>query len=280
MSEADNESLPPDWVEKTLAELRQQMASDEWAEAALQLLADLRLVASSPQDEVGDEDMLSIAVDDALKGIDVSQRYPQFFRQMLANPFLYESFVEALERLEEETPESREAFPFVPSRDLSFLEAFRTPQPTLEEDVHGRWQAIWRGTREYLQALLDAFMLPDTLVADYREAGIMESPALTLFESNIDVADVTLDVILDATQPADAPSELLLSLWAAESAQPGAVSPVQPIQATVSWGDYQETVTLSGYGTVAFPPVPLSAILAEDGESIGAELQLRLAPTK
>jgi hypothetical protein len=46
-----------------------------------------------------DCDLLSLMVDEALRGVDIPERYPAFWQKMLANAELHEAFVDCLEVL-------------------------------------------------------------------------------------------------------------------------------------------------------------------------------------
>jgi hypothetical protein len=44
-----------------------------------------------------DFDLLALMVDEALRGVDVPQRYPAFWRKMMAEAELYEAFLDYLQ---------------------------------------------------------------------------------------------------------------------------------------------------------------------------------------
>jgi hypothetical protein len=48
-----------------------------------------------------DLDLLSIVVEEALRGVDISKRYPGFWGRLIANAELRQAFLESLELLEE-----------------------------------------------------------------------------------------------------------------------------------------------------------------------------------
>jgi hypothetical protein len=67
--------------------------------AAVALLADLVQRDAVPCSD-DDFDLLTLIVDEALRGVDVPERYPAFWRKMMANAELHTAFLDCLEILE------------------------------------------------------------------------------------------------------------------------------------------------------------------------------------
>jgi hypothetical protein len=218
-----------------------------------------------------DEMMIAILVNDALDGIDVAARYPDHYRRLLAVPELHAAFLEILELLEKDRAGELAPLPAEPSHDLSFLPASTTPTPAFEKTPGGQWRATWRQTARQVQALFAGLFQPPDLA--YRDAGLWpDENDLTLIRSQIEVAQGTLDVTLEAGVLAEQPDALGLSLLAT-TATPTAAS---AIEAHLTWGTYAQTVAVPLNQRVSFPPIDLKAITDPTTAEFTADLHLRL----
>ncbi|MFZ0547291.1 MAG: hypothetical protein WAM60_17735 [Candidatus Promineifilaceae bacterium] len=65
--------------------------------------------------------MLSLIINDALDGVDISRHYPVYFERLLNDSVLREAFLDTLEILELTRAGKLEPLPGEPSNDLSFL---------------------------------------------------------------------------------------------------------------------------------------------------------------
>ncbi|MEW5988470.1 MAG: hypothetical protein AB1791_17715 [Chloroflexota bacterium] len=209
--------------------------------------------------------MISLIIPDALKGVDIATRYPTFYRQLLADPELRQTFLETLELYEASHSHHLAPLPTPPVVNLSFLQTAST-----------RLQLAWQLSKEELQNLL--FPTGWRLAAGFRSSyGWLDDGYVTLLRSQVSVERLSLDVLLQASLAADAPDEVSLALTvagqsSADSAAPGSW------QATIEWGDYVETVPVNEQGQATFPAIPLPAILQPSSQTVAANLFLSLEP--
>jgi hypothetical protein len=64
------------------------------------LLADLKDQEEREEGRDQDFELLALMVDEALRGVDIPQRYPLIWQKMIADAALHEAFVDCLELLE------------------------------------------------------------------------------------------------------------------------------------------------------------------------------------
>lgn len=209
--------------------------------------------------------MFSLALDAALKGVDIRKRYPKFFRQLLASPEARRDFLDALANLEASGEGVEPALTASPSSDLRFLERPAPPAAEMEMKGPGRWQLSWRRNKEDLQSLFSSFFL----APGYRDLdSLLEDAQLTLIDEEATVEGMQLTVLLGAIRPLDKPGALLPSLIVSGQGQ-------QPLQATLAWGSYHETVRVHD-GLMTFPLLPLAAITEGGGQAVVAGLHFAL----
>ncbi|MCI0649919.1 MAG: hypothetical protein L0332_11875 [Chloroflexi bacterium] len=274
MSKGEDSILPANWTRQKLAALRLELEQFGKRPAVDRLLEDLTWISQASLEERDDE-MFSIVVNDALEGVDITQRYPAFYRKLLANPPLLEAFLDILEVLESDREGTLESPPVMTKRDLAFLQTVDAP-PVVEEREPGRWSVSWRQTAERLQALFANFGLSP--VAAYRDAsGLIEEVYATLIRSEAEVGVRRLEVLLEVTWASD-PEMLNLLLTVAIFAQGVAEQPQPSLQAIIQWGSYSETAVVDENGQASFPPLPFQAIVDETGTVIDAGLQFSLTP--
>lgn len=222
--------------------------------------------------EEADNEMLSLIVNDALEGIDITTRYPSFYRKMVSNPLLHEAFIDALDILEKDRAGALEPLPESASHDLSFLKEFAPSTPLIEQAAAGRWAVTWQRTKEQIQALFENFEPARPLA--YRSGNHLDNlEAITLLRGNVQVDGITVEMWLEASQPVDIPEMLHLFLTTAVPHSPNTPQPA--LQATIQWGGYRETATIDQYGRALFPLLPLQTIVGESGQ-ITSSLQLKL----
>ncbi len=277
-----DDSSRSDWVERKLAELRARLeATGEWPESADELFQHLAQAGQSGLSAEDADEMLAVVVSDALEGVDIAERYPAFFRRLLADAGLRQSFLDMLDILEGSRSGALEPLPVPPSRDLSFLKKV-APPPT-----PGPWPALWLRTVEQLQALFRGLGGLEPGVA-YRSADqLLEEESITLLREQTTVDETQLEVLLEATWNNDLPDTLDLSLTVAISGpeQAGDTAPrfeaarfeAPLLKATLQWGSYQATAVLDRHGRAFFPPLPFQAV-SDAGDDVDHPLQLSLEP--
>jgi len=257
---------PASEIDKKIAALRQRLSTDAaaWPSSANALLPDLRASADETEDDV----MLVLLVQDALRGEDVPRKYPEAYRRLLANGRLRQTFLDLLTALD---PNEPSVMPPLPKPDLSFLHTAVTPQPTIRHTPSG-WQATWQLISDYLTRCLSTPMSPV-----YRSSydGLLDEQSVILLEGEFIVAEMQLNVLLEANLSAENPGAPTLLLLVAADSELEAL----PLQAAITWGSYQATAVLDAYGQASFPPLTLDMVLDESGQSFSADLHLVLEPT-
>lgn len=269
MSREDDNGLPPAGQHTSAFLRRRWQDTGEWPEPADRLLADLSDTAEPPDAE--DDEMLSLLINDALEGIDITARYPALYRRVLAVTQLRKAFFDALELLEKSRTGELEPMPEGPSEDLTFLQKFAPMEPVLDQVGSQRWRLSWHRSQQQMQELFELFE-PFLRFAPYyfdEELGV-----ITLLHGEWPLEEGTIALQLEAWQPADAEELLSLSLVAA-ALPPGGrgAVPLSALQATIEWGDFQGTARFDPHGRADLPQLPLALILDENGR-VKADLRL------
>jgi len=220
-----------------------------------------------------DSEMLSLVVSEVLKGVDISMRYPAFYRNMLNNDDLRQAFVDALGSIESQ-PQSETVFlPLVAGPSLDFLSQ-RHQQPAIIKIGADKWRTVWRQTIEQLQSIFSPAELA------YRsDPSLYEDPWITLFRDDVEVAGSQYTVMLECTPAVETDDALSVSFNIAVILEASVDTPLVPLEATLQWGAYNETIDVCEEGRARFPDVPLSTILDEEMENVIVELSLTLEST-
>ncbi len=261
----------PTPLDETISQLRARLeAASEWPATANPLLD---LVGSPvPAMDISevDEEMLSLVVDDALKGVDIQKQYPQYFQRLLKEPALRDAFLEVMDLAQDEDPSpfrettSLEKMPFIP---------VPPPRPVIQRSPAG-WRATWNQSI----AQLNAIFLSSGAEAVFRGAVDLEDPWFILLRDQVDLDGAQLQVFLEAAQEGEKPDELQLALAVVVNTQP--LDQWPPLLASLHWGNYAETVSISSDGRAAFPAASFHQILNETGASFLADLALTLESAK
>lgn len=270
MGKEEKRALPPDWVQRKLMALRQQLEHGSAPPEAAAALALLKLVTSSQTEapftlEKEDETMLSVILSDALEGVDIASRYPVFFTRLMTEPALSAVFLDALDMLELPLQEGDDLAPV--AVELSFLNETKA-SPQLRHTGEGRRQVIWQLFHDRLSR---EFFSPPDLV--YRSGGrsLLEDESFILIEDTIQLDQLTLNVMLEAIQPMTEPGWLRLQLNTAAQTHP-----LPPLEATIKWGDFSATATPDQFGFAAFPMLALETIGDPAEMLVFSDLQLVL----
>lgn len=274
----DPSSGREDWVQEQLSALRAALAAGRWPATADRLLADL--AASEAEADGEDIDMLSLAINDALDGVDISARYPRFYRRLLADMDLRDAFLDALAILAPEDASGWDTFPPEPSLDMPFLE--EEIHHPLVENVKDGWRILWQRSIPQLEKLFGLPPSSPTGPPVLAEAGpvwrgvsgsapgALDEETLPLLRDRVQVGDVEVEVFLEVTlQPGDA-GKLDPTLIVTAPAS------LEDLQVTVRWGTYRETAPVSPGGAAPLPALPLTAIFDEKGIT-SLELELNIA---
>lgn len=246
-----------DWVQEQLSALRATLDAGEWPEAADELLREITATTAGGSEEE-DADMLSLVINDALDGVDISRRYPNFYRRLLADLDLRQAFLDALAILEPEDLSDWEAFPKSPVIKMGFLEE-EVQQPLVEVAKEG-WRIIWQRSVLQLEQILGVSSEADTGLA-WRgaRANALEEESLPLLRDSALIGEQQVEVFLEATRP-PGPGRQLEPTVIVISAEVE-----QPLQAILRWGSYEATAAVGPDGFAHLPVLPLAAIFDETG---------------
>ena len=275
MDRDDNDLHAPDWVKRRLDRLRRQLEAGETPPGLERLWRDLDAATPAGGVDENEEAMLSLVLNDALKGIDISDRYPDFYRRMLADANLRYAFLESLAILMRDAAGELEPLPQAPGHDLAFLEE-QALEPAVTVAAEGQgWRITWHHTLETLRVLFSA--APPAAAPAYPSGrGPLEDDVLTLLRSNVAVAELELDVVLEVIRPAATPGELHPFLMVT----PESATALPALCGTLDWGTYSETVAVTAVGVARFPAIPLPAILDEREETLSGTLTLTVETTE
>jgi hypothetical protein len=223
--------------------------------------------ASAPV-SVADNEMLSLIVNDVLKGVDIAARYPTFYQELLKNSNLRQAFLEALESLEKGAEPV--ALPQASKTSLAFLTSC-LPQAVPERLAGGGWKIGLQRTIEQLQSIFS----PPKLA--YRsDPSLSEDPWFTLIREEFDVEEAQYAIVLECTLSEDDAKALSADLNFAVTIRAEKDRPRFPIQATLQWGTYHEMIQITEEGRTRFPNIPLSSVFDDEHLNVQADIQLSL----
>lgn len=241
---------------------------------AKQLVEDLMIVNRQKLPaSVADNEMLSLMVDEAIKGIDISKQYPNFYKKLLDNPNLRSAFLDSLESIEEAKQDQSISLPAAPRGKLVFLTNL-SADPTITK-MRDKWRIIWQRTIEQLQAVL----APSQLA--YRSDPItFEDPWFTLMRSETEVEGAIYTIALECTLSEHDNSALSPLLNIAVTLKMADTQTRFPVLSTLQWGTYNQTINILEEGRARFPDIPFSMIFDRSNENIAAELNLIIEPAR
>lgn len=262
----------PDWVHRKLIKLQRELeTTGKWPEPANQLWLDL---AKSEQahDKKADDSMFSIVVSDALEGIDIAKKHPEFYRRMLKNPELFQSFLDIVEVMEADRAGLLEPVEVIETAVPAIMPD--DPKPIIERLASGGWLVRWRQGVAQLNAIINSIGLDlSPALATRSNRGWLEESVAPLIKSEVLVEEKNFGVRLSAVL-ADDPDALDLQLTVALLDEETVEFPLTSLRVNVQWGSYSQEQTLNELGQAAFPPLPIEAIFDETGEAINNDLQL------
>lgn len=215
-----------------------------------------------------DNEVLSLLVDEALKGVDIKTQYPDSYRRLLGNPELRQMFLDTLESLEAEKEGRLEPFPVAGEPTLAFLKD-RKPEGRLSEQE--TWQVTLQRT---IQQLQNIFSPPQ--LAYRADANLFDDNWFTVLREEIELGGSSYSILLECGISEETDEALSASLNIAMTLESTA-SPESPIYATLRWGQYTEMLTIAGEGRARFPDIPFSATFDRQNQEITSDLDLVLA---
>ena len=240
-------------------------------EIARRLADDLsQLDAQALPASTADHEMLSLIVDEASKGVDISKRYPTFHRKLLSNPDLRQAFLDALENLEAEHENRLDSLPESTQHDLTFLSQ-RSPEPLLEKFSKTKWRVRWQQTVEQLQTMFSPSQL-----AYRNDPTLFEDRWFMLLRGEIAIEGSRYLFDLDSAVAESGEEALTTFLNLAVTLEVGSHSSPFPIKAILEWGAYKESVLISQEGRARFPDIPLVSIFDSELKTVKSELNLSL----
>lgn len=216
-----------------------------------------------------DNEMLSLIINESLKDVDITVRYPAFYRKLLNNSELRKAFVDALDAIESE--KSGEVVPplGIVKPSLAFL-TNKPVQPDIERLDENRWKIKWQQTIEQLQSM---FFSPD--LATVRDAS-MDDAWFTVLRGETDFQGALYLVILECGVSGDTDNALSAYLSIAVTLKSTTPHQQFPIRATLRWGKYSETLEIVEEGRVRFPDIPYTVAFNEEYKNIASEMNLEL----
>ncbi len=220
---------------------------------------------------VVDNEMLSLVVDEAIKGIDIAERYPEFYKKLLANASLREAFLDALESIELSEKKELISSTSKSATKLSFLKALE-PQPIIAE-LDNKWRASWQQTIEQLQ-----FIISPTQLATRSHSMIYEDPWITILRSEAEIEEVIYTIFLECTLSKNDEEALSPYLNVAVTLGTAPKPSYFPIRSTLHWGTYEEVIEILEEGRAKFPDIPFKVIFDEEIEHINVGLSLTIEP--
>ena len=252
-----------------MSEIERSFNSDDQRLILKRLAADLRDIGTHTPSGV-DDDMLSLIVDEARQGVDISRRYPTFYQDMLEHADLWQAFVELIMVLEKEQENELIPLPNSPVVNLDFLQK-KSPQPMVELLDPNQWRMRWVRTFEQIYEIFS----PPKLA--YRRGAVaVDDPWFTLLKGDFEIANSVYAIVLDCTLSEEAGEALSPYLNLAVTLGAAHASPSFPLLARLEWGAYNKSITLSEVGRMRLPDIPLSMAFDEEFKPIEAEFKFTL----
>jgi hypothetical protein len=188
----------------------------------------------------GEGEMLDQIVSAILQGEDVTRRYPEFHRKLLENAALREAFLDALDSVEAERDGRLVPLPSNAHASLSFLEQQASPA-VFELFEPDRWRATWQKSMVQLQAIFSPAKLA------YRADPLIQDPWFVLLREEITTTKGTsFDVELSCTLGDQAENSIAAYLNLAVMLETPAAQAPFPLRVRLQWGEYTESVLLTG----------------------------------
>ncbi len=218
-----------------------------------------------------EHEMLSLMVDETLKGVDIKTRYPDFYQKLFSNAELRQVFLDALDSVEAEKQSELSAFPSEEKPNLVFLNK-KPNQPGIQQLDKDRWQIILQTT---IQQLQDIFSGGPALA--YRsDANLFDDSWFTLLRGEAELEGTSYAILLECGISKETEQALSASLNIAMTLETASASAQAPIHATLQWGKYSETLTIAAEGRTRFPDIPFSASFDQQDQKIISGLDLIL----
>lgn len=236
--------------------------------AVQRLMQDLKKVESQVLAATEtDFEILSIAVEDAAKGIDISKRYRTLYEKLVHDAVLRETFLDALHLAEKDQHRELVPLPELAQPNLDFLKNL----PTIIKKGANAWQIRLQRTTQQLQSIF----FPKTGMVYRSDADLFEKPWFELLRTETQVEDTLYSIALGCTPSEDLNDKF--SIFFTISSEGIGEEFDHPLQARLQWGkNYDEQVPIARQGQIKLPDVPLPEILDSAQENVSAALILTL----
>jgi len=228
-------------------------------------------ISSIPMEE---NEMLSLIIDEALKGVDIKTRYSDFYRKLLSNAELRQVFLDTLEAIEAGKEGKLVPFPVGEKPDLAFLNK-KSSQTGSQQIENEPWQITLQRT---IQQLKNIFSPPQ--LAYRADANLFDDSWFTVLHDEIELGGSSYSILLECGISKETEDALSASLNIAMTLETATHSTGSPIFATLRWGEYSETLTIFEEGRTRFPDIPFSATFDNQNQEItsGLDLVLEIKP--
>lgn len=213
--------------------------------------------------------MLSLMVNEAHKGVNLTDQYPDFYQELLSNTALRDAFLDALAMLEKADKGLLEELPNTPSTALDFL--MKSPARSENSIKAGRtWLMTWKRTVEDLQIL---FRPPE--IAYRADPSLTDDSWFTLLKEEFQTEQAQYAVVLECALLEHQPAlntfiDIAVTFKGQEKLD------LFPLKATLRWGTYQEILLIEAEGRLKFGEIPLSIPFDDAFEEIVADLDFSL----
>ncbi len=224
--------------------------------------------SANPPKLAAEHEMLSLIVDEAIKGVDIARRYPAYYHKLIENPDLRQAFLDVLQSMADEDDQIPSRLPLSNSINLEFL-MDQSPSPARDALQEG-WQTSWNRTIRQLQ---DIFSPPQ--LAYRADPGQHNEYLFILLREEFSIGKSSYMASLECSL-AENPEEGLTALLNFAIMQEPQAQQTLSIQATLQWGAYHETLAVTKEGKTLFPNIPLDLIYDNSLENINSGLSLTL----
>lgn len=215
-------------------------------------------------------EMLSLMVNEAENGVDISERYPHFYKELLDNPDLREAFLDSLESLEKSKKDEPALLPSSRENNLDFLKE-SLPHASVKKLGKKSWRLTWQRSVEQLQTL---FSPPE--LAYRSDPSLYDDPWITILRDEFEIEGASLTVLLECSLSPESNISLACALNIAANSENAAERLQTKVQALLRWGEYDQSLPLNAQGRFRFPDIPFDSVLDKAHQNIRSSLELTL----
>lgn len=234
-------------------------------------LARLDLSVKALSEPIGDEEMLSLIIEETNNGVDIAQRYPNFYKKLLGRPDLMQAFLNVLESMEDD--EESKPIPWAKAgyAKPDFLTA-SSSKPVMAR-LGDQWRIGWQRTVEQLQSV---FSLSE--LAYRSDPDVVEDSWFVLLRDEVEIDGLLYAVTLECTFAGEDTEALVpfLNMAVTVGIDAGIKQPQFPIRTSLQWGSYKETLQITEEGRTRFPNISLPVLFDKENEHVTAELNLTI----